>query len=51
MCAESFAARASTQLAVHDIYGAKQLESMGFSRVVLSVSFPFEIKHIAENLS
>lgn len=51
-CVPNLSLHASTQLAVHDIYGAKQLESMGFSRVVLSRELSLsEIEHIAKNTS
>ena len=47
-CVPNLSLHASTQLAVHDIYGAKQLESMGFSRVVFSRELSLsEIEHIA----
>ncbi len=41
---------ASTQLAVHNSFGVKQAEQMGFSRVVLARESSFdEIKHIKQN--
>jgi len=41
---------ASTQLGVHNLYGAKMLESLGFSRVVLSRETKLEdIREIAHN--
>ena len=41
---------ASTQMTVHNLEGAKLLENLGFSRVVLSRELSFdEIKYICEN--
>ncbi len=41
---------ASTQLTVHNLSGVKELEEMGFKRVVLSRELSFEeIKYICEN--
>ncbi len=43
---------ASTQMAVHNVSGAKFLEGLGFSRIVLSRELSFtEIKEIRENIS
>ncbi len=43
---------ASTQMAVHNVSGAKFLESIGFSRIVLARELSFEeIKQIKENVS
>lgn len=49
-CVPSLPLHASTQLTVHDLYGAKQLEQMGFSRVVLSRELSLkEIEYISKN--
>lgn len=51
-CVPGLPLHASTQLAVHDINGVKQLEQMGFSRVVLSRELSLkEIEYIAKNTS
>ena len=43
---------ASTQMTVHNLEGVKQLEKLGFSRVVLARELSVdEIKHIRENTS
>ncbi len=43
---------ASTQMAVHNVSGAKLLEDLGFSRIVLARELSFkEIKEIRENVS
>ncbi len=43
---------ASTQMAVHNVSGAKFLEGLGFSRIVLARELSFnEIKEIRENVS
>lgn len=43
---------ASTQMTIHNLDGVKQLESFGFSRVVLARELSIdEIKHIRENTS
>ena len=43
---------ASTQMTVHNLDGVKQLESLGFSRVVLARELSIdEIKYIRENSS
>ncbi len=43
---------ASTQMTVHNLDGVKQLEKLGFSRVVLSRELSIdEIKYIKENTS
>lgn len=43
---------ASTQLAVHNLAGAKKAEESGFKRIVLARELSFdEIKYIAENIS
>lgn len=42
---------ASTQMTINNLYGAKFLKDLGFSRIVLARETPIEeIKHISENL-
>ena len=49
-CAPSLPLHASTQMTVHNLAGAKELESLGFSRVVLARELTIEeIKEIADN--
>lgn len=51
-CAPDLVLHASTQMAVHNLSGAKMLEEMGFSRIVLARELSFhEIKKICENVS
>ena len=51
-CCPQLSLHASTQMAVHNVSGAKELEAMGFSRIVLAreLSLP-EIRRIAEAVS
>ena len=49
-CFPSLEMHASTQLTAHNLSGVKELEFLGFSRVVLSRELSFdEIKYICEN--
>ncbi len=51
-CVPSLSLHASTQLTAHNISGVKQLEKLGFSRVVLSRELSLEeIKNICKNTS
>ena len=46
----SFRLHASTQMAIHNLAGVKQLEKQGFKRVVLARELSIqEIRHIAQN--
>ncbi|MEK7804141.1 MAG: peptidase U32 family protein, partial [Planctomycetota bacterium] len=46
----SFRLHASTQMAIHNLAGVKQLEKMGFKRVVLARELSLqEIRHITQN--
>ena len=48
-CVPTLPVHASTQMAVHNVSGAKLLEKMGFSRIVLARELSFnEIKEITE---
>ena len=48
-CVPSIPVHASTQMAVHNVSGARLLEKMGFSRIVLARELSFsEIKEITE---
>ena len=48
-CVPSIPVHASTQMAVHNVSGAKLLESLGFSRIVLARELSFrEIKEITD---
>ncbi|KAA0249074.1 MAG: U32 family peptidase [Candidatus Jettenia sp. AMX1] len=47
-----FTVHASTQMAIHTIAGVKQLEKMGFKRIVLARELSMdEINHISQNTS
>ena len=49
-CAPTLPLHASTQMTVHNLSGVRMLESLGFSRVVLSRELTMtEIAHIAKN--
>lgn len=51
-CCPGLALHASTQMAAHNISGARQLEAMGFSRIVLARELSLaEIRRIAEAVS
>lgn len=51
-CVPAMPLHASTQMAVHNVSGAKQLERMGFSRIVLARELSFEeIKSICNSVS
>ena len=46
----SFRLHASTQMAIHNLAGVKQLEKMGFKRIVLARELSLqEIRHITQN--